>query len=129
MEPVPANKGYTLIEVLLASTVLSIVLVALSALPVTNIRNNGYASRVTAATSLARDKLEELRTVPYAALASSQDGFAMSDTKGIGGSGAIYRREWTVAPGPTATMKNLTVTVSWTDQSAHRVTLQASVSE
>lgn len=121
-------RGYTLFEVLVASSVLSITLVGLSALPITSIRANAGARRMTAAASLARGKIEELRATPYAALAAGVDAQPVSETAS-GGAGAIYTRQWTVGPGPTATTKEVAVTVLWTGAPSHQVTLRTLMAE
>ena len=57
----PKNKGFTLIEVLVAIVVLSVALLALAGLQIISIRSNSFGNRMTEATTLARDLMEEMK--------------------------------------------------------------------
>ena len=57
--------GFTLIEVLLAMVVLAFGILAVGSMQVTSIRQNAHANQVTAASVLARDRLERLVALVY----------------------------------------------------------------
>lgn len=95
-------KGFTLLEVLIAIVVLSVALLGMASLTGSIIGYNQFADQVTKATTLAQDKLEELKNTSYSNIT---DG---SDTE------SIYTRTCTVASdSPAANMKTITVTVTW----------------
>jgi len=116
-------KGFMLVEVMAALALLGIAFAGLSPLLVTTLRSVDQARRVTTASEFARDKVEDIRNTPFAAVASG------SDTVTEGGTGATYARTWTSAAGPSANTKLVTVTVSWTARTAHPVSLQTIVAQ
>ena len=71
------KQGFTLIEVLIALTILSIGVLAVAAMQIGAIKGNTSASGLTEASTLAQDKLEELLGVNY-------DDPVISDVNGDG---------------------------------------------
>ena len=62
----PENHcGFTLIEVLLAMVVLAFGILAVGSMQVMSIRQNAHSNQVTAASVLARDRLEGLLALVY----------------------------------------------------------------
>jgi prepilin-type N-terminal cleavage/methylation domain-containing protein len=124
-------KGFTLVEVLAALVLFLITLVGLSSLLTTTMQANAQAKRITTATNLAQDKLEEVRNTAYSSVSSGSDSAKLTETGGTSGSGAIYTRSWTVtADSPAAGTKTVTATVTWTDQTgSHTVQLQTIVAQ
>ena len=59
------NRGFTLIEVLIAAGILACSLVGVAALFSYAIRANTHNRQMAAATALACDKMEELRALPF----------------------------------------------------------------
>jgi type IV pilus assembly protein PilV len=97
-----AAEGFTLIEVLVAVIILAVALLGMGTLTTSIIANNHYADQVSSATTLAQDKLEELKSEDYSALSTS------SDTQ------SIYTRTWVVVTdSPEPGTKTITVNVSW----------------
>jgi len=111
-------KGFMLVEVMAALALLGIAFAGLTPLVIATLRGVDQARRVTTASEFARDKVEDIRNTPFAAVASG------SDTVTEGGTGATYARAWTAAAGPSANTTLVTVTVSWTTRTAHTVSLQ-----
>ena len=130
--------GFTSIEVIIAIMLLGVALLGLASVTVSVIRGNDFSKMVTTATTQARDKMEELKSIaasqpnPCTAPNSCYDNLAGgSDTVD-----AVYTRQWTVgavgaaAPQNDQTiMKKITVTVTWTwNIWPHTVTLNTIIS-
>ena len=67
------KQGFTLVEFLVATAILSIGLLALINLQLMAIRGNRDSKEMTRAIFLAEKKMEELKNTAYASLASGQD--------------------------------------------------------
>ena len=59
------EEGYTLIEILIAITVLAFGLMAVATMQVTAIKTNAKASDMSQGLNLAQAKMEELMNLPY----------------------------------------------------------------
>ena len=94
-----------------------------------NIQTGREARRFSAASALAAQKMEELRSTAYASVASSGSPESLSEvgtTTGV----RPFSRSWTVANGALAGTKDLTVTVSWSDDlGSHQVQLVSKTAE
>ena len=112
MFAVDNNRGFTLIEVFVAIIILSVGLLAMAGLTAGITRGNSFSTRMTTATSLAKEKMEEIRGLGYS-------GAAGADTTTTEDYGSIpqapsYRRDtFTDVANPAAGMKTITVTVYW----------------
>jgi len=107
MPKISANRGFTLIEVLVAVFLLTVALLGTAALTTTVIKGNSLSQRSTTATTLAKDKLEELKARSFTSLSGGTDSW---NAEGTTGGTAYYTRTWTV----TGTdPKTITVTVTW----------------
>lgn len=111
-------KGFTLVEVLVALAIFSIAFTGFVSLLTSVLHANAQAKRRTEAATFAQDKLEELR--------QSATPTAGSDSITPTG-GSPYSRTWTVGAGPTAALRTVTVTVTWTDYYAQTVQLSTIV--
>ncbi|MBW1781906.1 MAG: type IV pilus modification protein PilV [Deltaproteobacteria bacterium] len=101
------DNGFTLLEVLIAILVLSVGLLGMASLTVGIINANRFSNDTTTATTLAQDKMEDIRRVGYAS--------AVSETKATMTSpNSDYKREVTVTDDSPATgMKSVSVKVYW----------------
>jgi len=114
------SRGFTLVEVMIAIAILVIGLLGVAGVATTVINGNALGKEITTATTLAQDKMEELKGTAYASLTSN------SDTQE-----SIYTRTWTVtADSPAAGMKTIDVVVTFSWKGAtHNVTLKTIVAQ
>ena len=115
-------KGFSLVEILVSLVILSVTLLALAALMVTATQGNAAGGHITEATTLAQDKLEELRVASWASLVSGTDVRR-------GSTGIDYSRSWNPVTNPQSNQRWVAVTVSWTDRTAHSVNLLSVISQ
>ncbi len=99
------NKGFTLLEIMIALIILTIGLIAIAYMANSAISGNRKAKLLTQGVTLAQDKLEELKGIDYDALTSD------NDTLNIGN--IAYARNWTVQADVSKEMKTATVIVNW----------------
>lgn len=115
------EQGFSLIEVLVAVSLMAIALAGLASMDINSIRADTRSSRANVATILAQAKLEELRTLrrsdPDWADGSHGPETGLSGD-GISGSG-LYSREWLVERDYNGftNLSRVTVTVSSDDNS------------
>ncbi len=110
------KKGFTLIEVLVGLVILAIGLLAIAGMQITSVKGNFFSSNLTQASVLAQDRLEALRNLPW-------DDPALDINTVNEGTlpNTIFTREYTVTLEPGTTMKNITVTVRWRDDTDHAI--------
>lgn len=113
MNRLSKDNGFTLLELLMAVTVLSVGLIALAQLGVMAIQTNQTASAEAIATRLATNKIDALKKESFANLIPNNyvDPKNLLDSKE--NSGGIFLRRWTIASGPTTGTKKINVEVSW----------------
>ncbi len=110
-----SNKGFTLIECLIAISILSIALLATASLTISIIKDNHVARRFSTATTLVQDKVEDLKMLSYLAVASSSEGYNT-----IAGYSVFRRNTIVTVNSPVAGAKQISVTVFW-DNDARKV--------
>jgi type II secretory pathway pseudopilin PulG len=121
------QRGVSLIDSLIAVAVFDFVAIGTALVLNSSIQTDIQARRATAATTLARSKIEELRNVPYASLAAGGDASPLPEAPGSGA--AMYNRSWTVSANtPVANASTIGVTVTWSDKTGgHQVALDTIV--
>ncbi len=114
------NRGFTLIEVMIAILILAVGMLAMAMLQVTAIRGGSFANQMTQASIYGQDKIEELKNATYASVTNGSDTVTS-------GNGVIYTRNWTVATdSPYTGSKTVNLTVSWTGPQGNSHSIQFS---
>jgi type II secretory pathway pseudopilin PulG len=102
IEFIRAERGFSLVEVLLASVILIVALLSLAQLLALATTANADAGRATFAAVLAADKLEELRASTWESVrrqaGESVDFLDHSGRPVERASAAIYGRRWLIDP-------------------------------
>lgn len=112
------ERGFTLIEVLVAVVILSLGMAAMVALSANGTQATAYTRHAGEAAMVGQDELERLRVLPPASLASGTDTV---DAHAVASAVGLYTRTWTVSW--TGSLATLTVKVQWSDGgSTHAIT-------
>ena len=115
-----AEKGFSLVELLIAMSILALGMLATATLQYSAVRNNTSGNVCTQANMLAKDKMEELigmleATETESELATMVDGEDPSLIDANGNPGGIFKRRWFLGdPWDSEQSRRLTVTVEWT---------------
>jgi type IV pilus assembly protein PilV len=128
MQTCSDEKGFTLIETLMAIAIIAIGLLALAALQTTAISGTGRANKHSMAVLLAEDQIETYKNYPYDSIPSSPS--TESGTTLPQDSWGIFTRTTTVQDGtPVPGSKTITVTVSWPDKVPRSVVFQTIIAQ
>ena len=115
------QSGFTLLEVLIAISILTVGLLGVAQMQIMGIRGNYFSGNTTAALTLAEEKMEDLLGTSYINVISDND--ANNPINEAGQAGGIYSRMWTVTlDTPIIGTKTVTVSASW-DNLSHQVSL------
>lgn len=118
---ISSKRGFTLIEVIVAIFFLMVALLGLLSLTTTVIKGNAISKMTTLATTLAKDKLENVKNQDYADITAATDYLTSNGSVSESSSGAFYTRTCEVTENSPATnMKNIRVTVQWQWNGASR---------
>jgi type IV pilus assembly protein PilV len=138
-----SHTGFTLMETLIAVSVLTIGLLGVTAMQLTSVSGNVFSNEMSVATELGQDLLEKLKASQYTSLVEdskltegdhTNDELGQPnpiDSRGLSGDDVplrIYTRIWTVTDdgfGLNSNMKTITVTVSWVDKERQQLGLPA----
>jgi type IV pilus assembly protein PilV len=128
---VTGEKGFTLLEVLVASAIFTFGMLAILGMLVTAMGGNAQGRQMTEATNLAASKIEDLKLTPYEDLSILP---SYSDTTTVSNSSVrdTFTRTWTVytSIAPPLKLKKVVVTTSWTAKGkSHSVTVQTLISK
>lgn len=121
------ERGFSLVEILIALGIFSIGILAVAQLQLWNIRNNSTGNFTTMATMLARQQMETLKNeTDVTTLSSDSDPNNPIDEDG--NSGGIFTRTWAVTnPLGGSTSRHLTVAVSWSRRGQNRSVVLTSI--
>ena len=125
IKPLQETNGFTLIEILIATVIITIVSLGATTLTVGIMHGNSFSKRLTTATTLVQDSLEDVKRRGYANVGTAP---------GIQNYGTIanfsgYKRVVTVTNDtPAAKMKTVNVIVYW-DADQHSTQASTILSE
>ena len=117
---VSKKDGFSLIEVLIALTILAIGLLAIASLQVTSARGNFFSNSLMQATYVAQDRLEFLKNLPFSDPLLST-GNRVDGTTKI--SDLVFNRSYTVelVNDPKGNYLKISYMVKWNDGTSHSI--------
>ena len=120
------NNGFTLIEIMIAIAIITIGIFGVMSLIITVMKGNTLSKRVTTATTIAQDKMEDFKRMGYDNVVNVSE--SNTDDYDI-----EYYLEADVAPDTPATdTKTITVDVYWdppASSSAHNVEIKSIIAQ
>ncbi|MBI5187208.1 MAG: prepilin-type N-terminal cleavage/methylation domain-containing protein [Nitrospinae bacterium] len=118
------NSGFTFVEILVASAILSFGLLGITGMSRTTVSGNLFSKSMTTAIALGQGKMESLKRMALSTTLTSANNAVENniDENGTAGSG-IFTRTSTVTGGANQ-LTTLNISVSWTDSRLRTVTFQ-----
>jgi len=111
------EKGFTIIELMVALTILAVAMMGAESVLLTIVRNRVTARKVSIANDLCQTKIEELKSLGYNAVVNCRE----SNIDERGCSGGVFNRTVTVSAGPVLNItKAVLVSVMWNDLTGTR---------
>jgi prepilin-type N-terminal cleavage/methylation domain-containing protein len=120
IQVVKNNKGINLIEFMIALTILSVGLLGISKMQLFGIQGNAHGNRLTAATILTQDTLEQIKAVIRSGQTVSDADFPV-DAYGSIPNFSDFRREVEITPGPD--FNTVKVATSWITYGSHTISI------
>ena len=122
MKTLSNKKGFTLVEILVALTLLATALLGMAGLTAALVQGNNFSNKLTMASTLAQDQMENMTQLGYANTPTT-DTTSTENYNSIPNSPFYKRVTTTDVDSPSAGMKTVTVTVFWAAD-AHSVSPQ-----
>ena len=123
------QRGFTIVEVLVALLLTAIAFSGIGMTAVASMRANVKGQRVSAATALARAKLEELRTISHdeSAWTAGTHVEPQLNDAGVTSNPGTFTRRWTVVPNwdNRPRLSRVTVVVAWQEATERSVTFSS----
>lgn len=124
----PNDRGFSIIEVMIAISILSIGILALASMQVAAMRGNSFAGAVTEGSTWALDQIEKLMSLPWtdpSLLDSDLDGAGGLDDMGADADFRVtqgkFSIHWNVANNVvTDNTRTVNVIVTWTDHDVQK---------
>jgi type IV pilus assembly protein PilV len=111
------ENGFSLIEVLVALTILAVGLLAIGSLLLTSIRGNSFSNNLMQATYVAQDGIEFLKILPPHSPALQAGNYNLLPTTL---SGVVFNHSYTVIVKDD--LRTINYTVTWNDGIGHSIT-------
>ena len=127
MKDLHNNSGFTFLEILVAMLVLCIGFAAMAGVTAGVMRGNSFSHRLTTATTLAQERMEEVMRVGYSGMPSANTT-TMEDYNSIAHYPLFKRVVTTDTSNSADGMKTVTVTVYW-GSDAHSASLRTIIAE
>ena len=147
-----SNYGFTLVEVMIAITILAIGILGVAMMQISAVRGNSLANGTTEAVTIAQDRMERFITAAFddldlndvnddgnGGLDRPSRGDVLNGGNGLlnaGGAnqpdyaeqvnpatGRSYFVYWNIEPGPGANAKTIRVITAWNSKSMQRISL------
>ncbi len=115
------SQGFTLLEVLLATVLLSVAFLGLTAMTTSTIRGLSFSDKLTTATTLAREKIEQIKHAPSPTVTTAN--YPPEDFQTMVGYARFHRAVTITDNTPEQNMKTITITVSWRADSGNTRTV------
>ena len=122
--------GFTLLEVIIAISILTFGLLSVASMQMAAIRGNYNASNITEATTVAQDRLEGLMGLTYGHSDLSDPGTGTDGGDGVATNHPDpnppprYTISWDVeSDNPVTNSKLITITVQWQDKGVQKQTV------
>ena len=119
--------GFTLVEIMVAMVILSVGFMTMAGVAASVMRGNAHSSRMTTATTLAQEKMEEIRRVGYSGIPDAETT-TVEDYDSIAHYHSYKRIVSTAAAHAADGIKMVTVSVCW-DSGSRRVVLETILAE
>ena len=114
MKMLSNQKGFSLLELLIALTVLTIGLLGLAGLHIAAIQGNVSGFKISTATAVAQERIEELKALDASAAALTTGAHADDGNQVV--QGITYNRSYTIQDNtPVSGTSTLTLTVIWVE--------------
>ena len=110
-----SDKGFSIVEILIAMAVLSFGLLAVASMQVTSMKGNSFSRQTTEAMSLGQKHLDELLALPYnhPDLANGTHGSIIQQQR--------YQLDWNILEDNTLPQsKDIQVNVTWQSRNGDR---------
>ena len=107
------DKGFTLIDVLIGMGIFAIGILAVASMQMRTVRNTAVGNMTSQATMLANQKMEEVKTTPFAGLVANE---VENNIDPDGNPGGIYNRTTTITQPAgvlSAHVRQVQVQVQW----------------
>lgn len=120
------NRGFSMIELIVALLVFCIGFVGINKMQTMAIRGNAYSMQMTEATNVMKSTAERIMGLAEDSNSlGGEEGLSATSTFSspqVKPSGTAYTPSWTVSQVAGTSIREVTVTVRWTDMGAdHRV--------
>ncbi len=125
--PTPTPDGFTLIEVMVALTIMSVGVLSIGMAQLSALKLSTLSNRLSQGMYLAEEQMETFRSMPWGPTFTTAAA-NVPDPQGlltpVQGNAAQFNRSWTITPNaPPHGLTEITVTVVWTNSNNVRQTV------